>query len=113
MRFRLKVPESSGDRITLTARVNYRKFRWWNTQWAYAGIRDPTHLDFGLDKGYDDGRWIFQGDLSQVSGKLKEIPRLPIVVMAEDRTELKVLDRRRRPARAGDHHGPGRPDPLE
>ena len=93
VRFRLNVPESSGDRITLIAKVNYRKFSWWNTQWAFAGIRDPTHLDFGLDKGYDDGRWIFQGDLSRVSGKLKEIPRLPIVVMAEDRTELRVLDR--------------------
>ena len=101
MRFRLNVPESSGDRITLIAKVNYRKFSWWNTQWAFAGIRDPTHLDFGLDKGYDDGRWIFQGDLSQVSGKLKEIPRLPIVVMAEDRTELRVLDRGADPPEPG------------
>ena len=31
--------------------------------------------------------------MSRVSGKLKEIPNLPIVVMAEDRTELRVLDR--------------------
>ena len=23
------------------ARLNYRKFAWWNTQWAYAGVRDP------------------------------------------------------------------------
>ena len=23
------------------AKVNYRKFAWWNTQWAFAGVRDP------------------------------------------------------------------------
>ncbi len=93
VRFRLNVPEDSGDTITLKAKVNYRKFSWWNTQWAFAGIRDPTHVGFGLDKGYDDGRWVFRGDLSQVSGKIKAIPKLPIVVMAEDQTELRVLDK--------------------
>jgi tetratricopeptide (TPR) repeat protein len=88
--FRLKIPENCGDRVTLTARLNYRKFAWWNTQWAYAGIRDPQQPSFGLAKGYDDGRWIFRGDLSQVSGKLKSIPNLPIVTMAEDRKEIQV-----------------------
>src|SRR5262249_30827704 len=81
-----------GDRITLTAKLNYRKFAWWNTQWAFAGVRDPTHIGFRLDKGYDDGRWIFQGDLSQVSGKLKAIPDVPIVTMAQDKKELRVID---------------------
>jgi tetratricopeptide (TPR) repeat protein len=91
--FRLRVPETAGDRIVLKAKLNYRKFAWWNTQWAYAGIRDPQLGSFGLDKGYDDGRWIFKGDLSQVSGKLKEIPNLPIVTMAEDEKQLLVVDR--------------------
>ena len=35
--FRLKIPEDCGDQITLTARLNYRKFSWWNTQWSFAG----------------------------------------------------------------------------
>jgi tetratricopeptide (TPR) repeat protein len=91
--FRLRVPETAGDRIVLKAKLNYRKFAWWNTQWAYAGIRDPQQGSFALDKGHDDGNWIFKGDLSQVSGNLKEIPNLPIVTMAEDE-KLLVVDRR-------------------
>ena len=31
-----------GRQDLLRAKVNYRKFAWWNTQWAYAGVRDPT-----------------------------------------------------------------------
>ena len=66
---------------------------WWNTQWAYAGIRDPQQGSFALDKGHDDGNWIFKGDLSEVWGKLKEIPNVPIVTMAEDEKQLLVVDR--------------------
>jgi len=91
--FRLRVPETAGDRIVLKAKLNYRKFAWWNTQWAYAGIRDPLQGNFALDKGHDDGNWTFKGDLSQVSGTLKEIPNLPIVTMAEDEKQLLVVDR--------------------
>jgi tetratricopeptide (TPR) repeat protein len=91
--FRLRVPETAGDRIVLKAKLNYRKFAWWNTQWAYAGIRDPQQGSFALDKGHDDGNWIFKGDLSQVSGTLKEIPNLPIVTMAEDEKQLLVVNR--------------------
>jgi len=91
--FRLRLPETAGDRIVLKAKLNYRKFAWWNTQWAYAGIRDPLQGNFALDKGHDDGNWTFKGDLSQVSGTLKEIPNLPIVTMAEDEKQLLVVDR--------------------
>ncbi|MEW5975619.1 MAG: tetratricopeptide repeat protein [Acidobacteriota bacterium] len=89
--YRLNIPEDCGDKIFLKAKLNYRKFSWWNTQWAFAGIRDPLHVGFDLGKGYDDGRWIFTGDLSGVSGKLREIPNVPIVTMAEDRKELRVV----------------------
>jgi len=92
--FRLNVPETAGDRITLKARLNYRKFSWWNTQWAFAGIRDPQQASFDLGKSYDDGSWIFKGDLAQVSAKLKAIPDVPIVAMAEDIKELRVVDRK-------------------
>ena len=40
--YRLQIPEDAGDRIFLQAKVNYRKFAWWNTQWAFAGVRDPA-----------------------------------------------------------------------
>jgi tetratricopeptide (TPR) repeat protein len=72
--------------------LNYRKFNWWHTQWAYAGVRDPEDTDFQVDKGYDDGQWVFTGDTSDVAGKIKAIPNLPIVLMAEDKTTLTVID---------------------
>ena len=43
--YRLQIPEDAGDRIVLRARVNYRKFSWWYTQWAFAGVRDPADPD--------------------------------------------------------------------
>ena len=90
--FRLAIPEDCGDEIRLHAKLNYRKFNWWHTQWAYAGVRDPDDTDFQVDKGYDNGRWIFTGDTSEVAGEIKSIPNLPIVVMAEDKTTLRVID---------------------
>jgi tetratricopeptide (TPR) repeat protein len=88
--FRLKVPEDCGDTITLTAKLNYRKFMWWNTQWAFAGVPDPSQPGTGASKGYDDRRWIFRGDLSDVSAKFKKIPDVPIVEIAESSVTLPV-----------------------
>jgi tetratricopeptide (TPR) repeat protein len=90
--FRLKIPEDCGNTIRLKAKLNYRKFAWWNTQWAFAGIRDPADKNFGLAPGYDDGHWIFKGDTSGVSGNIKSIPDLPIIVMDETEATLHVGD---------------------
>jgi len=92
--FRMEIPENCGDEIRLVAKLNYRKFAWWNTQWAFAGVRDPEHKDYSIGPGHDDGRWVFRGDTSKVSGKLKHIPDLPIVVMSEDESILKVIDKK-------------------
>jgi tetratricopeptide (TPR) repeat protein len=89
--YRLQVPEDCGDTITLRAKVNYRKFSWWNTQWAFAGVRDPAQKDYSLTASHDDGRWVFTGDTSRVSGKIKAIPQIPITVMAEAQASLKVM----------------------
>jgi tetratricopeptide (TPR) repeat protein len=88
--YRLRVPEDAGDTIRLKAKVNYRKFAWWNTQWAFGGIRDPEHKGFSVAKDHDDGRWVFTGDTSGVSGKVKTIPDIPITVMATAEATLKV-----------------------
>jgi tetratricopeptide (TPR) repeat protein len=90
--YRLNIPKDAGDRITIRAKVNYRKFAWWNTQWAFAGVRDPEHKDFALAKSHDNGRWLFNGDTSHVSGKMKEIPDIPITAMAESTATLIVTD---------------------
>ena len=88
--YRLLVPESAGDRITLRARVNHRKFSWWNTQWSFAGVRDPGEASPAVGPGYDDGHWLFTGDTSRASGRKKGIPTLPITVMAEAAATLRV-----------------------
>jgi hypothetical protein len=35
--YRLKVPQDCGEQVTITAKLHYRKFEWWNTQFAFAG----------------------------------------------------------------------------
>jgi tetratricopeptide (TPR) repeat protein len=91
--YRLRIPDDAGDRITLRAKVNYRKFAWWNTQWAYAGVRDPAQPAPAVTPAYDDGRWLFTGDTSGVSGALKAIPDIPVTTMAESQATLPVLPR--------------------
>jgi Tfp pilus assembly protein PilF len=90
--YRLDVPKDAGDRIVLKAKVNYRKFAWWNTQWSYAGVRDRSQPPFALAQGYDDGKWVFTGDTSRVSGEVKSIPDIPITTMAEGSATLRVVD---------------------
>ena len=97
-RYRLEIPSDAGKILTLEAKLNYRKFNWWHTQWAYAGVRDPEDTDFQVDKGYDNGRWVWTGDTSDVAGKIKAIPNLPIVTMASAETTLKVVGTRRVPS---------------
>jgi len=90
--YRLRVPQDAGRNIRLQARLHYRKFSWWNTQFSFAGVRTPeSHAAFTPD--YDDGRFTFTGDTSRVSGKVKAIPNLPIITLAEDEVSLVVLPR--------------------
>src|SRR5262245_37683850 len=91
-RFRVTVPPDAKGPLTFTARMNHRKFSWWNTHFSYAGVRDPLLKDFALSPDYDDGRWVFTGDTSSVSGALKEIPDLPVTVIAEDTVTLNLAD---------------------
>jgi tetratricopeptide (TPR) repeat protein len=90
--YRLDVPKDAGSKIFLRAKVNYRKFAWWNTQWAFAGVRDPADANPATSPSYDDGRWVFTGDTSKVSGQIKAIPDIPITVMAEAEAALEVID---------------------
>ena len=90
--YRLQIPEDAGDRIFLRAKVNYRKFAWWLTQWSYAGVRDPDDPNPSVSSSFDDGDWVFTGDTSDVSGPVKTIPDIPTTVMAEAETSLLVID---------------------
>jgi tetratricopeptide (TPR) repeat protein len=90
--YRLDIPADAGNRIFLKAKVNYRKFAWWNTQWAYAGVRDPSQTSYSIQHGHDDGQWVFTGDTSKVSGPMKAIPDIPTTVMAEATATIDVID---------------------
>jgi tetratricopeptide (TPR) repeat protein len=89
--YRLRIPEDAGDRIQLRAKVNYRKFAWWYTQWAFAGVRDPADTAARVTSSYDTGRWLFTGDTASVSGQTKAIPNIPITVMAQAVASIPVV----------------------
>ena len=96
--YHLHVPENCGDQITLVAKLNYRKFSWYNTQFSFAGVEAPeTKRTSSAEKittpDYDDRHFVFTGDTSTVSGNLKAIPDLPITVLAKDIKTLRVLPR--------------------
>ena len=90
--YRLRVPADAGSRLTIKAKLNYRKFAWFNTQWSYAGVRDPLQPSFSIGPGHDDGRFVFTGDTSKVSGETKAIPDIPTTVMATANATLTVID---------------------
>jgi tetratricopeptide (TPR) repeat protein len=88
--FRLQVPEDAGDHLTLTAKLNYRKFMWWETQWAFAGVHDPAQTRPAVSKNYDDTKWVFTGSTADVSARFKQIPDVPVVVIAQDSKTVPV-----------------------
>ncbi len=45
--YRMLIPQNAGNKITLHARLCYRKFAWYGTQEAFAGLPDPTQAEFG------------------------------------------------------------------
>lgn len=88
--YRVNIPQDVSGTIHLTARVNYRKFSWWNTQWAFAGVPDPT-AGGGVSTSYDDRKWQFTGSTAHVSGAIKAIPAIPTTVMASGTGSLRVV----------------------
>jgi Flp pilus assembly protein TadD len=88
--FRLHIPESAGEHITLHSKLNYRKFQWWNTHFSFGGTPDQQKSG-EVAKDHDDRQWTFDGDLSDISAKSKSIPDLPIITVAEDTKTIRVL----------------------
>jgi Flp pilus assembly protein TadD len=89
--YRIHIPENAGEKINLHAKLNYRKFMWWNTQFAYAGEEDSQQPKGATTPDYDDRKFNFHADTSGVAGKLKKIPDLPIITVAEDTKSVFVL----------------------
>jgi len=89
--YRLQIPSNAGAKIHISAKVNYRKFSWWNTQFSFAGTRDPEEPSAEPSPNFDDAHYIFTGDPGKMPGGGKGIPSLPIISMAENAVDLSVL----------------------
>jgi Flp pilus assembly protein TadD len=88
--YRMHIPENAGNKITLHARLCYRKFSWWNTQFAFAGV--PESGGSGDQApGYDDRKYTFTGSLQGISAKEEKIPDVPVVAIAENEVTLSVV----------------------
>lgn len=88
--YRMLVPENAGNKITLHARLCYRKFSWFGTQQAFAGQPDPAQSN-AVTPDYDDRPTVFTASLSGVSAKQEKIPDLPTVTVAENEVTLPVI----------------------
>jgi len=91
-RFRVAIPRGARGPITVSARMNYRKFHWYNTRFAFAGVSDSGASPDAVSPDFDDRKVSFTGDTSRVSGQIKEVPDLPITVVAEDKVVLPLVD---------------------
>ncbi|MBZ5580810.1 MAG: tetratricopeptide repeat protein [Acidobacteriia bacterium] len=84
--FRVKVPRDARGPLSFTARLNYRKFSWYYTQFAYAGQpkpgQDPALL--AADRNGLEYEFKPASVPKDVSGKIRgRIPDLPITTLAE------------------------------
>jgi tetratricopeptide (TPR) repeat protein len=81
----VKVPAGARGPITFTARLNYRKFSYYYTQFAYAGEPKPNQDPKLVSAGFNDLEYSFDPHNipRDVSGQIKgRIPNLPIVTVA-------------------------------
>jgi Flp pilus assembly protein TadD len=86
----MSIPQNTGSKITLHARLCYRKFSWFGTQQAFAGQPDLSKLN-AVAPDYDDRPTIFTASLNGVSAKEEKIPDLPIVTVAENEITLPIV----------------------
>ncbi len=89
--FRVQIPKDAQGPITLTAKLNYRKFAHYYTQFAYAGQPAPGQDKSLIGLAHNSLKYDFaaRNIPANVSGEIKgEIPNLPIVVVAQAETKL-------------------------
>jgi tetratricopeptide (TPR) repeat protein len=89
--FRVRIPPDAAGPITLTARLNYRKFSHYYTQFVYAGQPKPGQSPALLSKHFNNLEYSFSkaNIPANVSGEIRgEIPDLPIVTVASAKAVL-------------------------
>jgi hypothetical protein len=93
--FRIQVPRDARGPIGLTAKLNYRKFSRYYTEFSYAGEPIPGQPASRIGRAFNDLVYSFDpaNVPANVSGETKyEIPALPIVTIAQSTAQLPVSD---------------------
>jgi tetratricopeptide (TPR) repeat protein len=83
--YRVKIPKDARGPLSFTAKLNYRKFSYYYTQFAYAGQPKPGQDPNLLNANFNSLQYSFDPHNipGNVSGQIKDrIPDLPIVTMA-------------------------------
>jgi Tfp pilus assembly protein PilF len=88
--YRMLIPERAGNQITLHARLCYRKFSWWGTQFSFVGEPDQKS-GREVTPDYDDRPFMFTKSIKGISAKEEKIPDVPIVTVAQDEVTLPVV----------------------
>jgi len=84
--YRVRVPKSAKGPLTFTAKLNYRKFAWYYTHFAYAGQPKPGQDAALLNASQNSLEYSFDKTNipADVSGEIKDrVPDLPIITLAE------------------------------
>jgi len=96
--YRVAIPPDVRGPISLTAKLNYRKFSHYYTQFAFAGQPRPetagTHAPL-VGPGFDNREWTFdEANIpANVSSEIRgRIPDLPIVTVAQAESTLPLAD---------------------
>jgi tetratricopeptide (TPR) repeat protein len=83
--YRVRIPKDAHGPIHLTAKLNYRKFAWYYTQFSFAGEPRPGQDTALLSKDHNGLEYQFlQASIPRnVSGQIRDqIPDLPIITLA-------------------------------
>ena len=87
--FRMKLPKGVKGPLKLEAKLNYRKFAHYYTEYAYAG--KPGEGSKGLDHDSRAYSFVKANIPKNVSGAVKDsIPQAPVVVLATAKSELQI-----------------------
>jgi tetratricopeptide (TPR) repeat protein len=98
--FRMVIPPDAQGPLALTAKLNYRKFSYAYTRFAYAGVPRPGQPPSLLSPHFNGLEYSFDPSNipANVSGRIRgRIPDLPIVTMAEATVRVGLLESRTAP----------------
>ena len=89
--YRVKIPKDAKGPITFATKLNYRKFAWYYTQFAYAGQPKPGQNASFVGTSFDNRDYSLDASNvpKNVSGQIKDhIPDLPIITLAQAKTTV-------------------------